>query len=77
MASSNIGGENRDLVLNPDHGSQPPYGGRPAAIRAALGANIDSRRRGPEVAFWPITLFARSFCSTCPRSRLRPNVSEF
>ena len=37
MASSNIGGENRDLVLNPDHGSQPPYFGRPAAIRAALG----------------------------------------
>ena len=27
---------NRHVVRNPDHGSQPPYGGRPAVIRAAL-----------------------------------------
>lgn len=26
----------RHLVSNPDQGTQPPYGGRPAAVRAAL-----------------------------------------
>ena len=32
-----------------------------------------SATRGPEVSFWSITLLARSFCGTCPRSRFRAN----
>jgi hypothetical protein len=32
-------------------------------------ARTDSRRRGPEVRFWSITVFGRSYRGTCPRSR--------
>ena len=38
-----------------------------------LPASGPCPRRGPEVSFWSITLLAKSFCGTCPRSRFLDN----
>ena len=52
--------------------------GRLLRVRSQGGVFTTAYRRGPEFRFWSITLLAKSFCGTCPRSRFMANVtSEF
>src|SRR5271157_2717407 len=57
------------LIRNPEHGPQPPQGGRPAAVRAALYVPIrDSHRRGPEVRLEEMWFYGALLALGSPRT---------